>query len=374
MGLVLESRARCSVAVASLESYSSFVREVDDECAFVRASGDFLFSGSRSGEVACWNISSGAEIWRMIFDGPCSDSDCNEEILFFCESGSIHAIRISSGEVIWSVRLEGSSDFVRVSNGFVWVTTSVYNFEIQDYSEGAVWQIDFGGDVRNRFETVGRAWSLSAQESQVVMGLSRPRCGYAIVTEEDGIEYLELEEQHPVTIGNEGGDCPVVLGHSNGMVTEIVGHKVGTTAHGESSVRAIDHSDGWVVGLDSGFVSSSEFFGSWSVNLHGVIDIVRFGPSLGDEKGVWASSWEKESKIFLIDSSDGSVELEISHHSRIGCSFSIGNTICFGDSSGCVYVVEEDVLRRRFSLPAEEISEEDRNSEMRRKIRGLRGG
>ena len=165
MGLVLESRARCSVAVASLESYSSFVREVDDECAFVRASGDFLFSGSRSGEVACWNISSGAEIWRMMFDGPCSDSDCNEEILFFCESGSIHAIRISSGEVIWSVRLEGSSDFVRVSNGFVWVTTSVYNFEIQDYSEGAVWQIDFGGDVRNRCETVGRAWSLSAQKS-----------------------------------------------------------------------------------------------------------------------------------------------------------------------------------------------------------------
>ncbi len=374
MGLVLENQARYSMTVASLESYSSLVREVDDECAFVRASGDFLFSGSRSGEIACWNISSGAEIWRMMFDGPCSDSDCNEELLFFSESDNIHAIRISSGEVIWSVKLEGSSDFVQISNGFVWVTTSVYNFEIQDYSEGAVWQIDFGGDVRKRLEIVGRAWSLSTQESQVVMGLSRPRCGYAIVTEEDGIEYRGMGEQHPVTIGNGGGAFPIVLGHSNGMVTEIVGHEVLAITHGESSVRAIDYFDGWVVGLDSGFVSSSEFFGSWSVDLHGVIDIVSFGPSLGDEKGVWTSSWEKESKICLIDSSDGSVELEISHHSRIRSSFGIGNVICFGDSSGCVYVVEEDVLRRRFSIPVEEISEEDRSSEMRRKIRGLRGG
>ena len=374
MGLVLESRARYSMTVASLESYSSLVREIDGECSFVRASGDFLFSGSRSGEVVCWNISSGAEIWRRMFDGPCSDSDCNEELLFFSESDSIHAVRVSSGEIIWSVKLEGSSDFVLISNGFVWVTTSVYNFEIQDYSEGTVWQIDFGGDVRNKLETVGRAWSLSAQESQVVMGLSRPRCGYAIVTEEGGIEYLELEEQHPVTIGNDGGAWPVVLGHSNGMITEIVGHEVETTTPGESSIRAIDYFDGWVVGLESGFVSSSEFFGSWSVDLHGVIDVVRFGPSLSDGKGVWASSWEKESKIFLIDSSEGNVELEISHHSRIRSSFSIGDVICFGDSSGCVYVIEENVLRRRFALPAEEISEEDRSSEMRRKIRGLRGG
>jgi len=372
---VLENQAGCSMAVASLERYSSLVREIDGECGFVGVSNNFLFAGSRSGEVACWSISNGAEIWRMLFDGPCSDSDCNEELLFITESDSIHAVRMSSGELKWSVKLEGSSDFVRISNGFVWVTTSVYNFEIQDYSEGVIWQIDFEGKVRNRLETFGRAWSLSVQESQVVMGLSRPKCGYAIVSEEHGIEYSKIEGRHPVTIGNRGGVLPVVLGHSNGMVTEIVGHEVKSVAHGDSSVRAIDYFGGWVAGLDSGFVYSSEFFGSWSIDMHGVIDVVRFGPSLsGNGKAIWASSWKKESKIYLIDSSEGNVELELSHDSRIMSSFSIENVICLGDSSGCVYVIEENVLRRRFALPAKEISEEDRSSEMRRKIRGLRRG
>jgi hypothetical protein len=362
------------MAVASLESYSSLVREVDGECAFVRASGDFLFSGSRTGEVACWNFSSGTEIWRRNFDGPCSHSDCDEDLLFFTASDSIHAVRMSSGEVIWSVKLEGSSDYVRISNGFVWVTSSVYNFEIQDYSEGAIWQINFDGEIITRLETFGRAWSLSTQEGRVVMGLSRPRCGYAVVSEEDGIEYVELEHCHPVTVGSSGGDFPIVLGHSNGMVTEIVGSEARMISHEESSVRAIDYFDGWVGGLDSGFVSSGEVFGSWSIDLSGVIDVVLFGPSLREAKGVWASSWEKKSKIFLIDSSEGSVELEISHHSRICCSMSIENAICFGDYSGCVYVIEGEVLRRRFARPEEEMSEENSSSEMRRKIRGLRGG
>ena len=38
----------------SLESYSSYVREVEGECAFVRVSNNLLFAGSRTGEVACW--------------------------------------------------------------------------------------------------------------------------------------------------------------------------------------------------------------------------------------------------------------------------------------------------------------------------------
>ncbi|HJM24164.1 MAG TPA: PQQ-binding-like beta-propeller repeat protein [Candidatus Thalassarchaeaceae archaeon] len=362
------------MAVASLEDYSSLIREVDGECVFVRISGEFLVSGTRSGEVACWNISNGAEIWRLRFDGPCSDSACNEEEIFLTESENIHAVRMSSGEVIWSVKLEGSSDFVQISSEFVWVTSSVYNFEIQDYSEGAIWQIDNGGKVRNRWETIGRAWSLSTLEDQALMGLSRPRCGYAIVSEYNGVDYLELDEEHPVTFGKSGEDSVVILGHSNGMITEIVGGEVKSINAGDSSVRSIDYCNGWVTGLESGSVSSSEVFGFWTIEMNGTVDVVCFGPSLDESKGVWASSWEGKSKIFLIDSSEGNIDLEISHHSRIGSAFCNGETICFGDFSGCIYVIEGEVLRRRFALPIEEKMEENRSSELRRKIRGLRSG
>jgi len=360
------------MTLAGLESYSSYVREVDGECVFVRLSNSFLFSGSKSGQIACWGLSNGMEMWRLDFEGPCSDSDFSEDLFFFTESENIHAIRIDSGELVWSTQLEGSSDFVRISNGFVWVTTSVYNFEIQDYSEGSIWQIDFEGEVRNRWQIEGRAWSLSVQENLLVMGLSRPKSGYAIVSE-NGINYPELEGRHPVTIGNRGGVGAIVLGHSNGMVTEIIGHEVKSISHLDASVRAIDYFDGWVVGMDSGYVTSSEVLGSWSVNLGGIIDVLCFGPSLNDSKWVWTPSWRDGAAVVsVLDSKKGAVELEISHHSRIGCAFSNDRVICFGDYSGCITVIERNVFRRRFSQPGEEIADEDRSMEMRRKIRGLR--
>ena len=362
------------MSVTSLESYSSYVRNVDGECSFLSISNSLLFSGSRSGEVACWDISTGIEMWRVGFEGPCSDAECNDDMLFFTESDSIHAISKTSGEVIWSVKLEGSSDYVKVASGFVWVTTSVYNFEIQDYSEGAVWQIDFEGSILNKWETIGRAWSLSEQGGKLVLGLSRPKSGFAIVSE-SGLKYPDFEDLAPVTIGNGGGVVPVVLGHSDGTVSEIVDHQVKSVSRVGSSVRAIDYFDGWVAGLDSGNIASSEYFGSWSVNLDGIVDVIGFGPSLDTGRGIWASSWrDSESAIFLINPRGGGVELEMSHHSRIVSGFSEGEMICFGDDDGCIFVVEGDVLRRRFSRPVEEKEEDEGSLELRRKIRALRGG
>ena len=363
------------MTLANLEKFSSYVREIDGECTFVRIANGFLFSGSKNGQIACWDIYSGIERWRFDFEGPCTDSDFNEEFLFFSESENIHAIRIDSGELFWSVRLEGSSDLVRISDDYVWVTSSVYNFEIQDYSEGSVWQIDFDGNVRNVCSTQGRAWSLSSQEDKLLIGLSRPISGYAIISN-NGIEYPELENRQPVTIGNEGRGDTVVLGHGNGMITEIVNHEVQSTSNVGGAVRAIDYFDGWVAGVDSGLVSSSQSLGSWSVDLGGVIDVLRFGPSFESRKLIWAPSWRdgESAVVSLLDSNSGDVEMEVSHHSRIGCASANEEIICFGDISGCINVIEGEVFRRRFFQPTEEIGNEDKAMEMRRKIRRLRGG
>ena len=63
------------MAQSSLEFYSSLVRQVDGGCAFLRVSDDFLVAGSSSGQVACWSLSNGSEVWRHEFEGPCSDAD-----------------------------------------------------------------------------------------------------------------------------------------------------------------------------------------------------------------------------------------------------------------------------------------------------------
>ena len=360
------------MTVSSLTDYSSLIREIDGESAFVRVSGRFLVSGSKSGEVACWELASGKEIWRSRFEGPCSNADSYNGFLYFTESDRIHAIQLSSGEEAWSVDLEGSSDHVRVSSECVWVTSSVYNFEIQDYSEGFIWKIDYSGEVRWRKEIIGRAWSLSDFQGQALMGLSRPKCGYAIASEE-AIEYIDLDENKPITAGCQLDGGSIVLGHSNGSVTEINGLSCSTVSIGNSAIRTIDCRSDWVVGLDSGGVSTGESLGSWNIESSDSIDVVSFGPSLNENTGIWYSSWNGNGVIFLVDSSIGSPQLELYHRSKIVTCFATENTICFGDDSGCIHVIEKEVLRRRFGRPPAREVNDEREFELRKKIRALRG-
>ena len=329
-------KAGVHMTVSSLTDYSSLVREIGGECAFVRVSGELLVSGSKSGEVACWDLSSGKEMWRSRFEGPCSNADSNKDFLFFTESDRVHAIVLSSGD------------------------------------EGSVWKIDYSGKVRWRGDTIGRAWSLSDFQGQAIMGLSRPKCGYAIASEK-GIEYHELEENKPITAGCKLDGGGIVFGHSNGSVTEIYGEVCSTVSVGDSAIRAVDCGTSWVAGLDSGVVSTGESLGSWKIESMGSIDVVSFGPSLEDVAGIWYSSWDGEGGIFLVDSSIGSLQLERSHESRIVACFATEHTICFGDISGCIHVIEKKVLRRRFGRLPERDIESGRESELRKKIRALRG-
>ena len=204
------------------------------------------------------------------------------------------------------------------------------------------------------------------------MGLSRPKCGYATASEA-GIEYLELEEKKPITAGCKLDGGGMVFGHSNGSVTEIFGGVSSTVSLGDSAIRAMDCGSSWVVGLDSGVVSTGKSLGSWKIESLESIDVVSFGPSLDDVAGIWYSSWNDKAGVFLVDSSTGSLQLELSHESRIVASFATENTICFGDFSGCLHVIEKEVLRRRFGRLPERDIQYGRESELRKKIRALRG-
>ena len=358
--------------ISNLIDYSSLVREIGSECAFVRVSGELLVSGSKSGEVACWELGSGKEVWRSEFEGPCSNADSNKDLLFVTESDRVHAIFLASGDEAWCVELEGSGDLVKIASECIWVTSSIYNFEIQDYSEGSIWKLDYSGKVRWKGRTVGRAWSLSDFQGQAIIGLSRPKCGYGIASE-TGIEYLELEEKKPVTAGCKLDDGTIVFGHSNGSVTEINGDACSTVSVGNSAICAIDCRSSWVVGLESGVISTSESQGFWNIESFESIDVVSYGPSLEDSEGIWYSSWNGKCTVFLVDSTVGSLQLEISHTSRIVTCFATEDTVCFGDDSGCIYVIEKKVLRRRFGRPPDRENDSGREAELRKKIRALRG-
>ncbi|MBV43732.1 MAG: hypothetical protein CMA54_03010 [Euryarchaeota archaeon] len=354
-----------------LHHFASFVRELNGECTLLRIFGDNLVAGSRLGDLACWSIGSGTEIWRILVEGPCSDCDLEGDLLCVSESDKLHAIDIRTGEFLWNCELEGSSDFVRISGG-VWATSSVYTIEIQDYTEASVWLFDKEGQVGGKWEIEGKAWFLAAESDLVTVGLGRPKCGYANVAIGEGPVYFSVDNKSPITTGAVSDEGSRYLGHSDGGISEITGE--GSSSHKveSGSVTSITIEEDWLAGFESGSVLSGPSLGSWSTEVGGSVDAVCLGPSLRGEVCVWSSSWSEKAKLSLLDKISGDIQFEVSHGSRIGKICSAGKTITLGDSEGNIFLIEEGVLRRRFEQVEEGFVEGKKRSLIRRRINSLR--
>jgi outer membrane protein assembly factor BamB len=360
------------MGTGGLEYYSSLIRSIDGECSLLCIEEDSIVAGSRSGELACWNITTGLESWRVMFGGPCSNAEISFGKLYISEAGNLHCIDFSDGSVLWSAALEGSSDLVRCTNNGVWVTSSVYNLEIQDYYDSSVWLFDGKGGLSGSWPIEGRAWSLELCQSGALIGLSRPKCGYAHVSISNGVEYFSLEASSPVTIGVKSNEGDFLLGHSNGWISLISGEVASSHQTGGSSITSLDVNDGWVAGTDSGLVSKKGGLNSWEVEFGGIVDMVRFGPSPNGGFCVWISAWSGASKLALLDLESGLIELEVSHRTRIRASCSAPGVIALGDFEGNVFLLEEEVVSRRNKQTEENIERGEKRLLLRSKIRGLR--
>ena len=123
------------MTVRSLESVSSFERGLGSACTALRFGEGNLLAGSQEGALVCWSVDSGDELWRVEVDGPISDLALEGDRVYVAASSDLHVIDVGSGEVVWSHALEGASDYVRVYEGVIWASSSVYEIEISDYTE-----------------------------------------------------------------------------------------------------------------------------------------------------------------------------------------------------------------------------------------------
>ena len=355
----------------SLEGLASLIRNIGGSCTLLNLRDGYLIAGTKSGKISCWRVSDGSNIWKRDFDGPCNDSDIFGPCIYITESNKVHSIDFADGRVNWTVELEGSVDLISAGEEHVWVTSSVYNFEIQDFSEGAVCQIDLNGKRTGTWPTEGRAWSLSNVKGAAYLGLSRPRCGYGIISHK-GIEYFPLGHSSPVTVGDGNGINGVIFGHSDGGASQLVNGEISTFSARGSSATAIHCSDGWIIGLENGEIRGTGDFGSWRSKLEGQIEGFSIGPPLGESPVLWASSWEDTSKISLFDIANGEVILKMEHSDRVSHMCGSQKVICFGDTKGNLLILEAEVFRRRLQEFRPAFVKSGMESEMRRKIRELR--
>jgi len=359
--------------VRSLESVSSFERGLGSACTALRFGEGNLLAGSQEGALVCWSVDSGDELWRVEVDGPISDLALEGDRVYVAASSDLHVFDVGSGEVVWSHALEGASDYVRVYEGVIWASSSVYEIEISDYTESTVWMFDSSGSLQQRWTFPERTWHLSLHDDGgVLLGLGRPRCGYLRIRGGEEAEHHDLKSGSPVTVGACGSDGRFLVGHSDGSVSMLSesGEVPGEVR--STQVRAICSSGrSWFSGHHSGEVVSSL---GWVVSAPGAVQSLAPGPGATDGNGIWSTRWGGGgSRVEVLNAADGSMALELEHPHRIRHIQSVGEIVALGDSEGRIHLIEKEVLSRRLRTDGDS-DEDERRGRLMARLRKLREG
>ena len=321
--------------------------------------------------MACWSADSGDELWKVGVDGPIGDLVLEGDRVYAAASSDLHVFDVGSGEVVWSRSLEGASDYVRVREGAVWASSSVYEIEISDYIESTVWMFDSSGSLQQRWTFPERAWHLGLHDDGgVLLGLGRPRCGYLRLHGGEKAEHHDLSRGSPVTVGVCGPEGRFLLGHSDGSVSVLSESEEESSEVRSTQVRAICSSEmDWFSGHHSGEVVSSL---GWVSSAPGAVQSVEPGPGVSSGTGIWSSRWDGDgSRVAVLETADGSTALELEHAHRIGHIRSVDGIVALGDSEGRIHLIEQGVLSRR--LGADEDSDDDeRRGRLMARLRQLR--
>lgn len=352
-----------------LSEISSFIRDIGTECTILKLHKNFLIAGSHDGILNCWDVISGMEKWSNYFEGPCSEIIIEQELIYLAEEGNVHCIDLDNGKSIWNNKIDGFSEFIKTYNGHVWVGSSVYDLQISNYSESAIWKFNKKGELVENVMLKSKPWFFDVTDLGLFIGLSRPLCGYGKIDEMGVIEYYDLINKTPITTGV-SNEHNIFLGHSNGNVSSI-GNKIKEYKNSKNiPVKDLEFHKGIIIGLESGEIYSEN---NWEVDLKRELDVISRAPSNDGIDYLWASTWEDKSKIFSIDNNSGDIEFCVEHSSRIRRINCCNDFLALGDSEGKIFLIENNVLQRRLKSSPEEIKIDEKRALLRERLRQLRG-
>lgn len=346
-----------------IEDLSSFVREIDSECTTLNMNQKYIIAGSKSGKITCWDVDSGKENWNIDVNGPISDLSLSDEI-YVTASAELHAIETESGKLKWSIDIQGSSDLLYVDDEFVYVTSSLYEIEIEDYTETTLFQFDKNGNLNWEIEFEERPWFIDKKNGEIILGIGRPRCGYLSVNEKGNISHWQIEES-PVNMGI-STNLGFLLGHSNGIVVESINGKIRKFQCGNYPISAMNsNNEYWQVGNKNGRILTSE---NMEVKLDGNIDSI-----LETDKFFWVCTSTNENSVYLLDKKNGSIKYQFSHRSRIRFMRSNDNSLTISDDEGMIMLFDLNKLDKKIESKNEEVEDLERRNLLKKRLRELRG-
>ena len=346
-----------------LEELSSFVRDLGSECTALIMHDNSLIAGSKDGKIVSWDIDNGKQKWILNVEGPISDIAISDRI-YITASAELHAVKIENGALEWTNDIGGSSDLIALSEDSIWITSSLYELDVEDYTETTLFEFNKNSKIVKTINFEEKPWFILMRGEDLILGIGRPRCGYLIVDNSYKIIHKKIKGESPITMGIETSSG-FLLGHSNGTITEIKDKQANIIQLENSPITAITSQDDfWCIGNSNGTVISSN---QWEKKFVGIIDSL-----VNVKELIWASLSNNENYIYLLDNRDGEIKYQITHNSRTRLIKNIGSRIALSDQNGKVMLFEEETLFRRLEEKEEISDDQEKRDLLKKRLRALR--
>ena len=348
------------------------VRSLDQSVSLVRLTPEGeVFAGGWDGLLACWD-SEGNSRWTAQTNDRISALAFSDTLVVAASGLHVVAIDRATGEVQWSVALEGSADDVRWWQDDIIAVSSVYDIEHNDFLESAVWRISDTGEQRWVERMDERPWVVLEHDGHLLAGLGRPRCGYLDISQPPPFSHVRPQTSSPTTCGSVGG-VGAVFGQTDGTVVTYDG-KVCSTESG-----SIEHLTcmvkGYVATTDEGHAVGRNDDGSLCWESHG-------GPVSAQTEAMehdgasllWLARQEGQASLLHVWATNQGGQLAQGQFPRIRSIDGTDERVVIGCEDGTVAVWERSMLMRRLEQGTISTGqpEDERTSALQAKLRALR--
>ena len=367
----------------SFEDFAWLSRRMPAPVSSVNIIEDFFYAGDIDGNIYVWSLD-GDLYWNTNSGDrvECiSIANQHQPPLLFATVGvELICLEAETGKLLWSYKLEGSSDNVVCNSTatLIVATSSVFDVEHLDYMESACWKFDKKGNLLSVSRFDERPWYIGLLTSnKTIMGLGRPSCGAKLFLENNELLDLKITSKSPVTSGTSRGE-DTILGHADGGITCIIGDK--EVYHSEniddSSTSFLASTDKYVLQVqESGNIT---FFHknskAWNLDFNQNMERGVIGFCYEGSSTIWLTyRIAEESIVEVLNADDKAKIFSFSISSRVRDIFSNDRFVIIGLEDGNVYVIESEQFTRRIKESINEPINEETSyrREMLERLRNL---
>lgn len=355
-----------------LSEWAWAIRELPSSVEGLFIDENKIIAGDKDGAIVCWNHE-GEILWEQNVGSRVENFVITKKSksanLFLVAGLEVAGLNSESGEIIWRYELEGISDWVTIDekNKQIIATSSVFDLEYYDFIEGSCWRFTFEGELLDSHKMDEKAWHLFSNKGEVLLGLGRPRNGILALNKDEFLHHKIAES--PICCGFEN-----IFGHADGSISTFNKGNEANQKICNSAISSIfiQNNKTLISNIEGTLFCNVKNKTKWEYSTEDELSLLCGIKSDKSDLVFTSTRTDSGSKLFLLNSNDGSEIITSETKSPIRTSMGFGNMLLLGMNNGKIIILEIDLLLRRIKDKENSGEVDDERKKMLDKLRSLR--